>query len=1010
MAPSPQPLFVLPFAPYRVQVEAMDLVSQTLHSGGRPHAVAAIELPTGCGKTLTLLTSALRFQREMKEMGRGQAEEFLLQRSPADWAVRRRQQKAVKGGTSKPKRRPSSRPAAATQGDDDDDEWAPPRIFFQQFRPGASQKKLRRDFFGEGCRGAAQLEDHGAPPTSIFFVSRTHAQLAQAARELRKLSVSSQKELKMNILSGRDRSCINRKVRSAVAGGMLPAEGNNLGEICDKLVSLGQCQMVQRYLDLATRAISQPIGSSRTNVWDIEDLVMEGGALEGCPYYAARELVFHADVTFATYNYLLDPVIRKESKFEAALKNHSIVVFDEAHNIADVCRDALTHLFTSEQLLLIINEVRPLIEDEGCRRSGAEASETIVADSSSSPGSAFVPTYPRNFCLTEWTLVELFKFFLDGCLLPILKWLDEGKSVSARLASSSSSGTGQQNGSEWLNDVLRSSISSTPHWAAKFKQIYGVLMSLGVTFNPFQFSIHALGLTKRLLAILRFMTLKPSGFAVWREDSEPNAANAFTMRCCDPSLGFKHLSSVCYAVIVASGTLAPFEQLAEDLGLVSTASATRLCMPTLQGDHVIDVGKQCRVAVVTHTSRHPCRTPQLLRCTFSNLQSASFVMGLAECILQLTSSVVGGGSLVFFPNYKLMRQVADIVEDLTRRTHSTDGGSMPYLNLEVFREPSQTELLADVMSEFKRRTIRLARRRYGGDTSDVVTDDFEVSVAQRDVSQAPLAKSTGAASLFGVYRGKLSEGIDFVDEMARLVVCVGVPFQPVTSPFVAAQKNFSGQKWYVADAVRTVNQALGRCIRHKDDYGAIVLLDERFALLTSASGSSSESLAGMLPPWCREAVRTYSSPETCSCELREFLRALHQQQLRKMTEISQRKRDGEKIEGKEFASLRQPKLHNSGAPPQWARAEPFARLCASRSDAATVTTSSSAREPLRRSRTQDKGESVGPSRGWYSVAQKIMCEETDDAENLPPKAVALLAWNLQQRSESSLLIEDDTLS
>lgn len=38
-----------------------------------------------------------------------------------------------------------------------------------------------------------------------------------------------------------------------------------------------------------------------------------------------------------------------------------------------------------------------------------------------------------------------------------------------------------------------------------------------------------------------------------------------------------------------------------------------------------------------------------------------------------------------------------------------------------------------------------------------------------------------------------------------------------------------GGAWYTLSAMRVVNQALGRVIRHKDDFGAILLADERFA-------------------------------------------------------------------------------------------------------------------------------------------------------------------------------------
>ncbi|RYG53961.1 hypothetical protein EON66_07790, partial [archaeon] len=39
----------------------------------------------------------------------------------------------------------------------------------------------------------------------------------------------------------------------------------------------------------------------------------------------------------------------------------------------------------------------------------------------------------------------------------------------------------------------------------------------------------------------------------------------------------------------------------------------------------------------------------------------------------------------------------------------------------------------------------------------------------------------------------------------------------------------SGHTWYRTQAYRAVNQAVGRVIRHRRDYGAILLLDDRFA-------------------------------------------------------------------------------------------------------------------------------------------------------------------------------------
>lgn len=44
-----------------------------------------------------------------------------------------------------------------------------------------------------------------------------------------------------------------------------------------------------------------------------------------------------------------------------------------------------------------------------------------------------------------------------------------------------------------------------------------------------------------------------------------------------------------------------------------------------------------------------------------------------------------------------------------------------------------------------------------------------------------------------------------------------------------ASKSLSGAEWYNQQAHRAVNQAIGRVIRHRHDFGAVLLLDHRFA-------------------------------------------------------------------------------------------------------------------------------------------------------------------------------------
>ena len=135
--------------------------------------------------------------------------------------------------------------------------------------------------------------------------------------------------------------------------------------------------------------------------------------------------------------------------------------------------------------------------------------------------------------------------------------------------------------------------------------------------------------------------------------------------------------------------------------------------------------------------------------------------------------------------------------------------------------------------------------------------------------------------MLAVCRGKVSEGIDFRDSKGRVVILTGIPFAPHMDPWIQLKKQYldnkcrtstssvgiaskvkstyppenqthalqmsqnlvnqqnkglnsanihklNGQSWYNQSAIRAVNQALGRVIRHSKDWGAIFLLDDRF--------------------------------------------------------------------------------------------------------------------------------------------------------------------------------------
>ena len=134
----------------------------------------------------------------------------------------------------------------------------------------------------------------------------------------------------------------------------------------------------------------------------------------------------------------------------------------------------------------------------------------------------------------------------------------------------------------------------------------------------------------------------------------------------------------------------------------------------------------------------------------------------------------------------------------------------------------------------------------------------------KDYEDRIRADPARGAILLAVCRGKISEGLDFADAKARAVVVTGIPYAPAMDPKVVLKREqldqqsrlakqlnqqlqrqakqlkqaggptavydqLSGGEWYSQQALRAVNQALGRVIRHRHDWGAVLLCDERFA-------------------------------------------------------------------------------------------------------------------------------------------------------------------------------------
>uniref|UniRef100_A0AC34FDJ4 ATP-dependent helicase C-terminal domain-containing protein n=1 Tax=Panagrolaimus sp. ES5 TaxID=591445 RepID=A0AC34FDJ4_9BILA len=277
--------------------------------------------------------------------------------------------------------------------------------------------------------------------------------------------------------------------------------------------------------------------------------------------------------------------------------------------------------------------------------------------------------------------------------------------------------------------------------------------------------------------------------------------------CMSPSVAFMDAFNGCHSVILASGTLSPMASLKTELGL-----KFELEMKGVQGIPE----KQIFAAVVSKSS-----SGYQFKCTYENTQNEAFYSELLKTILDVCKTVPKG-ILVFVSSYRILDNIRNF---------------MKYENLEadiekhkkIFYEPNQSKGFKEVFDEY---TFTIQNT---GDDSN----------------------SVNGSILFGVFRGKISEGIDFPDDMARCVICVGIPLPNFNDEQVKQKRAFndsssmnilSGEEWYSIQAYRALNQALGRCLRHRNDWGAILLFDNRFLKQGDHSCPDSKTISSWVRP------------------------------------------------------------------------------------------------------------------------------------------------------------------
>lgn len=221
--------------------------------------------------------------------------------------------------------------------------------------------------------------------------------------------------------------------------------------------------------------------------------------------------------------------------------------------------------------------------------------------------------------------------------------------------------------------------------------------------------------------------------------------------------------------------------------------------------------KECSSVIFAGGTMEPIYN---IKALFPEIQYFSYPAVNENFESMIISETVSGSKINFSYNYR-SNQIDDVVNTLVALTNPVISGGI------LIFVPSK-QVIDLIKGSLK--TLNFRRKVYFED--NFMFDSFKSS----------------PEILIAVMGGSLSEGINFSDDICRLLIVVGVPY-PTKTLEIAERSKFV-KDYETLMAMKTVNQTVGRSIRHKDDYAAIVFLDSRYV-----------NLKAKLSPWLENKTR-----------------------------------------------------------------------------------------------------------------------------------------------------------
>ncbi|CCE89459.1 TFIIH/NER complex ATP-dependent 5'-3' DNA helicase subunit RAD3 TDEL_0A01270 [Torulaspora delbrueckii] len=658
----------------------------------------------------------------------------------------------------------------------------------------------------------------------IIYCSRTMSEIEKALVELenlmdyrsrelgvhedfRGLGLTSRKNLCLHPIVSKERkgTVVDEKCRRMTNGQAkqkLETDPDSKVELCEYHENLYNIE-VEDYL---------PKG-----VYSFERLIKYCEERKLCPYFIVRRMISLCNIIIYSYHYLLDPKIAERVSRE--MSKDGIVIFDEAHNIDNVCIESLSLDLTNDVLKRATKGANALENRiEEVRRVDAQKLQDEYDKLVQGLHTAEILEPEEESALETPVLSQ---DLLTEAIPGNIRRAEHFVSFLKRLI-------------EYLKTRMKvlHVISETPKsFLQHLKQL------TFIDRKPLRFCSERLSLLVRTLEVSEiedFMALKDiatfatlistyeTGFLLIIEPYEienaavPNPIMRFT--CLDASIAIKPVFERFSSVIITSGTISPLDMYPRMLNFNTV----------LQKSYAMTLAKKSFLPMIVTKGSDQVA----ISSRFEIRNDPSIVRNYGSMLVEF-SKITPDGMVVFFPSYLYMESIISMWQTM------------------------------GILDEVWKHKLILVE----------TPDAQETSLALETYRKA--CSNGRGAILLSVARGKVSEGIDFDHHYGRTVLMIGIPFQYTESRILKARLEFLRENYQIRendflsfDAMRHAAQCLGRVLRGKDDYGVMVLADRRFSRKRN-----------QLPKWISQGLSDADlnlSTDMAIANAKQFLRTMAQ--------------------------------------------------------------------------------------------------------------------------------------